>query len=72
MTAMNGDGDRATAPRGTPNLKLDLPLPEKVEGMQAPKKAWNTKNLGLRLASDAISAASAAALVAPVVSIIDR
>lgn len=33
---------------------------------------WNTKNLALRLAADAISAASAAVLVAPLISIIDR
>lgn len=32
----------------------------------------NTKNLGLRLGADLISAASAAVLVAPVISIIDR
>ncbi|KAK3400023.1 hypothetical protein B0T20DRAFT_468320 [Sordaria brevicollis] len=33
---------------------------------------WNTKNLGLRLGADLVSAASAAVLVAPVISIIDR
>ncbi len=38
---------------------------------QAPR-SWNTKNLGLRLAADAVSAASAAALVAPIIAIIDR
>ena len=36
------------------------------------KRPWNTKNLGLRLGADAAAAASAAALVAPVISIIDR
>ncbi len=38
----------------------------------ATKTKWNTKNLGLRLGADLISAASAAVLVAPVISIIDR
>ncbi|KAK3986539.1 hypothetical protein QBC44DRAFT_248022 [Cladorrhinum sp. PSN332] len=33
---------------------------------------WNTKNLFLRLGADALSAASAAVLVAPIISIIDR
>ncbi|KAL0472477.1 hypothetical protein QR685DRAFT_236879 [Neurospora intermedia] len=33
---------------------------------------WNTKNLGLRLGADLVSAAAAAVLVAPVISIIDR
>ena len=36
------------------------------------ERQWNTKNLGWRLGTDAISAASAAVLVAPVISIIDR
>jgi hypothetical protein len=35
-------------------------------------KAWNSKNLSLRLLVDGLSAASAAVLVAPVISIIDR
>ncbi len=33
---------------------------------------WNTKNLPLRLGTDLVSAASAAVLVAPIISIIDR
>lgn len=33
---------------------------------------WNTKNLALRLAADFASASSAAALVAPLISIIDK
>ncbi|KAK4234907.1 hypothetical protein C8A03DRAFT_18262 [Achaetomium macrosporum] len=35
-------------------------------------RKWNTKNLALRLGADAISAASAAVLIAPIISIIDR
>ncbi|KAK4152340.1 hypothetical protein C8A00DRAFT_34981 [Chaetomidium leptoderma] len=38
----------------------------------SPAAKWNTKNLALRLGADIISAASAAALVAPIISIIDR
>jgi len=37
-----------------------------------PATKWNTKNLALRLGADAVSAASAAVLVAPIISIIDR
>ncbi|KAH8900200.1 hypothetical protein GQ53DRAFT_601304, partial [Thozetella sp. PMI_491] len=33
---------------------------------------WNTKNLGWRLGADLMSAASAAVMVAPIISIIDR
>jgi hypothetical protein len=35
-------------------------------------KSWNLKNLGLRIGADATSAATASALVAPVICIIDR
>ncbi|KAI1487911.1 hypothetical protein F5X96DRAFT_647954 [Biscogniauxia mediterranea] len=35
-------------------------------------RAWNTKNLGLRLGADLTSATCAASMVAPIVSIIDR
>lgn len=38
----------------------------------APKKTWNTDRLGLRVASDFLSAGCAGALVAPLISIIDR
>jgi len=33
---------------------------------------WNTRNLGLRLGADAASAASASALIAPIITIIDQ
>lgn len=42
------------------------------ETMTSTKKIWNTEKLGLRLSSDLLSAASAASLVAPIISIIDR
>ncbi|KAK0636679.1 hypothetical protein B0T17DRAFT_605328 [Bombardia bombarda] len=38
----------------------------------ASETKWNTKNLALRLGADLVSAASAAVLVAPIISIIDR
>ncbi len=37
-----------------------------------PATKWNTENLALRLGADAVSAASAAVMVAPIISIIDR
>ncbi|KAI8962339.1 hypothetical protein F5Y11DRAFT_323168 [Daldinia sp. FL1419] len=57
------------------NSASPIPLPSKdaVEmsssGLQ---KRWNTKNLGLRLGADLTSAACAASMVAPLISIIDR
>ncbi|KAB8349806.1 hypothetical protein FH972_023819 [Carpinus fangiana] len=36
------------------------------------KSSWNTKNLGSRIASDAIAAGSAGILVAPIITIIDK
>lgn len=42
------------------------------EPLQEAKKTWNTKNLGLRLASDFIAGASAATLVAPLITVIDK
>ena len=56
-----------------------LPSPEKLlpsavggsaKGKTSPE--WNTTNLGLRLAADAGSAATASALVAPIICVIDR
>ena len=35
-------------------------------------RIWNTKNLGLRVASDLISGLSAALVVAPAVAVIDK
>ncbi|KAG6002700.1 hypothetical protein E4U21_002809 [Claviceps maximensis] len=42
------------------------------EAVGASRRAWNTKNLGWRLAADATGAVCAGAIVAPVISIIDR
>lgn len=43
-----------------------------MEKTTSTESTWNTKNLGLRLGADAVSAASAAVLIAPIISIIDR
>lgn len=76
---LDGIEARRTA---TPQLPLDAvkspPLPTRPVPIAAPKtpnmdkSQWNTKKLGLRLGADALSAASAAVLVAPIISIIDR
>jgi len=51
-----------------------LQLPSVREATIGSKKnvQWNTANLGFRLGVDAISAASAAALIAPIITVIDR
>lgn len=73
--------DRTPTP--APQLKLadavrpPIPMPGKstvdlpAKALK-PKSGWNTKNLGLRLGADLVSAATAASLVAPVISIVDR
>jgi hypothetical protein len=43
-----------------------------VPSVAVKEVTWNTRNLGLRLAADAASAASAAALIAPIITVIDR
>ncbi|TGJ80142.1 hypothetical protein E0Z10_g8628 [Xylaria hypoxylon] len=61
-----------------PGLPLDtkpVPVHIKQQAVEMPSKLsqqWNTKNLGLRLGADAMSAACAASMIAPVISIIDR
>ncbi|KAI1280007.1 hypothetical protein F5Y07DRAFT_20554 [Xylaria sp. FL0933] len=52
-----------------------LPAPAEQQTVEMPSKLsqpWNTKNLGLRLGADAVSAACAASMIAPLISIIDR
>ncbi|RDL31952.1 Uncharacterized protein BP5553_09354 [Venustampulla echinocandica] len=44
----------------------------KAAGSREGPKVWNTKNLGLRLASDCVSGVFAASLVAPLIAIIDQ
>lgn len=62
------------SPTAAPTTKA-LPMPTKEAMSTSTSKLqqrWNTKNLGLRLGSDFVSAACAASMVAPVISIIDR
>lgn len=44
----------------------------KINGVRLAEKKWNTHNLGSRLAVDALSAAAAGGLVAPVITVIDK
>ncbi|KAJ8127856.1 hypothetical protein O1611_g5777 [Lasiodiplodia mahajangana] len=64
-----------------PGLQLDAKTPvavpvstqqQPVEMARELSQQWNTKNLGFRLGADAASAACAASMIAPVISIIDR
>ncbi|KAG4221337.1 hypothetical protein PC116_g30187 [Phytophthora cactorum] len=61
-------------PLVNPASPIPLPCKDAVEmpssGLQ--QQGWNTKNLGLRLGADFTSAACAASMVAPLISIIDR
>lgn len=62
----------------SPAGQLDLDASSKMT--RSPKageavaetKVWNTKNLGLRLGSDFIAGFSAATMVAPIITIIDK
>jgi hypothetical protein len=72
----DGSSDHRLPQPPMPDLNLKpatslaaAPLAEVTDKMQS---RWNTQNLGLRLAVDATSATTAAALIAPVISIIDR
>ncbi len=72
----DGNAEKLSTP--PPELKLAVAAPlaaasqKKVEMSTTLQQQWNTKNLGLRLGADAASAACAAGLVAPLISIIDR
>ncbi|KAJ2907307.1 hypothetical protein MKZ38_003163 [Zalerion maritima] len=72
---MKGDG---SSPGGSPPPApppLAFGTGKKVDHVDISTKPvgkWNTKNLALRLGSDFLSAASAAVMVAPIISIVDR
>ncbi|KAH6685950.1 hypothetical protein F5X68DRAFT_17778 [Plectosphaerella plurivora] len=54
---------------------MKAPIPQPIPSPRLPEpaeKTWNTKNLGLRLGADALSAACAGTMVAPIVTMIDR
>ena len=67
-------------PTAIPQPKLPLPLPSsskspamsEKDAPAATKRDWNTSKLGLRIGVDAVSAASAGSLVAPIITMIDR
>lgn len=58
----------------SPSSGPQIPVPSVKSGRLEPGKVvqWNTSNLGLRLAADLTSAATASALIAPIISVIDR
>jgi hypothetical protein len=64
--------------RTAPELKLDSRQSTSGQGANLAiagkhlKEKWNTRFLGWRVGADAVSAACAAALVAPVIMVIDR
>jgi len=64
----------ATASSTVSSSGPHIPLPSVKNGRLEPGKVvqWNTANLGLRLGADLTSAATASALIAPIISIIDR
>lgn len=75
----SNDEHTATRTMGSENSKpLDstvqssLALPQQHLDHNPATVAWNTRNLGLRLATDAASAAGAAALICPIITCIDR
>lgn len=56
-------------------LAWKTPVANAIPGssaLETQAKAWNTRNLGLRIGTDALAAASAGVLVAPIITIIDR
>ncbi|KAI1114467.1 hypothetical protein F5Y14DRAFT_169911 [Nemania sp. NC0429] len=58
-----------------PRVPVPVPIKQQAVEMRSrpePSQDWNTKNLGFRLGADAVSAACAASMIAPVISIIDR
>lgn len=65
----------AAATAATTGIPPIIPAPPVTMDSKAGSSktaTWNTKNLPFRLGADLISAASAAVLVAPIISIIDR
>ncbi|KAM7192945.1 hypothetical protein V8F20_008615 [Naviculisporaceae sp. PSN 640] len=62
----------ATTAPVAPRQQVLSPMATVADAKKDEPRIWNTKNLSLRLCADAVSAASAAVLVAPIISIIDR
>jgi len=64
----------------SPAPKLDMsdstktiaPIAKAAEAPLKEPRVWNTKNLGLRLATDFFSGVGAASMVAPLITVIDK
>ena len=70
--APRGTSDAAGPSEVAPSLK-SLALPALQNPLEPDRiTQWNTQNLGLRAGADAVSAAAAGLLVAPIVCTIDR
>jgi hypothetical protein len=72
----NGDVSRPSLPAQQP-LRFPRPSlsPHNAKAKFQPtaqERAWNSSNLGLRLAADASAAGTASVLVSPIISVIDR
>jgi len=67
------DNVQGAKPLGLPSTTTTTTI-QRAEPPMVPDRStrWNTKNLGLRLASDAASAASAAIIIAPIITVIDQ
>jgi hypothetical protein len=74
-------GFNAPIPTAIPKPKLPLPAlpstssksdPTMKETPAITKRDWNTSKLGLRVGVDAVSAGAAGALVAPIITMIDK
>lgn len=56
-----------------PKTKLPLPVPtSETSSIPPAKRDWNSSKLGLRVGVDALSAGAAGALVAPIITMIDK
>jgi hypothetical protein len=52
--------------------KTMTPIQQAAQAPLQEPHVWNTKNLGLRMASDFVSGFCAATMVAPVITVIDK
>jgi len=67
---IKGQSQSGAAVASPPATAIPRP-PRVVEAISEPR-GWNTKNLGLRLASDLAASVTAAVSVAPIITVIDR
>ena len=54
------------------NMGNSAPIAKAAEAPLNEPRLWNTKNLGLRLATDFVSGVGAASMVAPLITVIDK